>query len=70
LQPPAEVGSLGDVRLGVGIVSAEEKDSRGRRDGSKYLGIAGWDEVEAGEHEVIVVAKLFTTETQRKAERS
>jgi hypothetical protein len=69
LQPPAEVGSLGDVRLGVGIVSAEEKDSRGRRDGSKYLGIAGWDEVEAGEHEVIVVAKLFTTETQRKAER-
>jgi hypothetical protein len=59
LQAPAEVGSLGYVRLGLGIGTAQQEDGWGAGDGSEYLGIAGGDEVEVSEHEAILVRKPF-----------
>jgi len=59
LQTPPQVGSLSDVRLGLGVVTTEEKDSRGRRHRSEDLGVAGRDEVEVAEHEAILAAKAW-----------
>jgi hypothetical protein len=55
LQAPAQIGGLADVRRGLGIVGAEEKNGGSGGDGSEEFGIAGGNELKAvGKHEVIL----------------
>jgi len=47
MQSTAQIGGLADVGLGLGIVSAEEKDRRRRGGVGEGLGVAGGVELEA-----------------------
>ena len=56
LQAAAQVGSLADIGLGLGIVAAKQKDGRRGRNGGECFRVAIGDELEAlGQHEVILV---------------
>jgi hypothetical protein len=56
LEPPTQVGSFTDVRLGLGIVAAKEKYGRRGWDRRPEFNIAGGDELEAvGKHNAILV---------------
>ena len=51
LQPPPKVGSLADVGLGVRILAAQKKHSRGRGYGGEDLGVSFRAELDAfGQH--------------------
>src|SRR5437879_13922245 len=56
LQPPSEVSRLADVGLGVGILAAQKKYSRGGGYGGKDLGVSFRAELDAfSQHKAIVV---------------
>src|SRR5260370_22513822 len=56
LQPPPKVGRLADIGLGVGILAAQKKHSRGGGYGGEDIGVNFRAELDAfGQHKAIVV---------------
>ena len=59
LQSTSQIRRLADVRLGLRIVSAKQKYSRGRRNSREELGVLGRNELEAGGKHGFIVEGIY-----------